>query len=97
MEAAASPHVGLELDTYHAGLMQEDLLEVWSRFGRLVGHIQIADVPGRHEPGTGKLPIGPFLDAVGRSDYQDHVGLEYHPLGATADSLVWIADQLSAK
>lgn len=92
VEAIGSPHVRLELDLYHAGLMKEDIVDVWEKFGHLVTHIQIADVPGRHEPGTGALPVVPFLEAVARSNYAHHVGLEYHPQGSTADSLNWIPE-----
>lgn len=94
VEAVGSPRVQLEYDLYHAGLMGDDLVDTWGRYGHLVGHIQIADVPGRHEPGTGKLPVRDFLAAVERSGYRDYVSLEYHPAGATGDSLAWIAPQL---
>jgi len=61
----------------------------------LVAHIQIVDVPGRHEPGTGSRPIGPFLDEVDRLGYEGFVGLEHCPLVDTATSLEWMKAEAS--
>jgi len=55
-----------------------------------IGHVQIADVPGRHEPGTGSEPIADFLQALDRLGYDGFVGLEYRPLVDTASSLRWL-------
>jgi hydroxypyruvate isomerase len=55
-----------------------------------VAHVQIADVPGRHEPGTGSQPIGDFLLELDRLGYDGFVGLEYRPLVDTPSSLEWM-------
>jgi hydroxypyruvate isomerase len=55
-----------------------------------IGHVQIADAPGRHEPGTGKLPIDSYLDRIAATGYDGWVGLEYQPSGASADSFDWL-------
>ena len=56
----------------------------------LVAHVQIADAPGRHEPGTGVQPIAEFLGELDRLGYEGFVGLEYRPLVDTASSLLWL-------
>ena len=60
-----------------------------ARAGR-IGHVQIADAPGRNEPGTGKLPIDAYLDRIAATGYDGWVGLEYKPSGASADAFDWL-------
>jgi hydroxypyruvate isomerase len=48
--------------------------------------VQIADAPGRHEPGTGELPIDRYLERIAATGYDGWVGLEYSPSGASEDS-----------
>ena len=90
VEAAGSPAVKLQLDQYHAGMAGEDAREVIARHGHLLGHAQIADVPGRHQPGTGAQPIPAFLAGLDAIGYQGCVGLEYKPLGTTEEALRWL-------
>jgi hydroxypyruvate isomerase len=65
-------------------------IEALRRYAPLVAHVQIADVPGRHQPGTGEQPIETFLDELDRIGYDGYVGLEYRPLGTTEESLAWL-------
>jgi hydroxypyruvate isomerase len=88
--AADSPSVRLQLDQYHVAMMGDDPIAALHRYDGLVRHVQIADLPGRHEPGTGSHPIREFLDELGAIGYDGVVGLEYRPLGSTADSLSWL-------
>jgi hydroxypyruvate isomerase len=90
VEAAASPSVRLQLDQYHVGMMGDDPREVLRRRFPLVEHVQIADVPGRHQPGTGKQPISQFLADLDALGYGGSIGLEYKPLGSTDESLAWL-------
>jgi hydroxypyruvate isomerase len=60
------------------------------RYGDRIGHVQIADAPGRHEPGTGSLDLDRPLAALAAAGYQGYVGLEYVPSGASADSFGWL-------
>jgi hydroxypyruvate isomerase len=55
-----------------------------------IGHIQFADVPGRHEPGTGEIDFTAVFAAIDSSGYDGWVGAEYAPLGRTIDSLGWL-------
>jgi hydroxypyruvate isomerase len=84
------PNVRLQLDQYHAAMAGEDAIDCLRRYFPLIAHVQIADVPGRHEPGTGTQPIEAFLSELDRLAYSGVVGLEYRPLVDTASSLDWM-------
>jgi hydroxypyruvate isomerase len=88
--SAGSPAVKLQLDQYHAGMMGVDARAAWKKHRALVDHVQIADVPGRHQPGTGKQPIAELLADLDRDGYGGLVGLEYRPQGTTEESLAWL-------
>jgi hydroxypyruvate isomerase len=55
-----------------------------------IGHVQFADSPGRHEPGTGGLDFGGIFRTIRGSSYAGWVGAEYHPLAATDAGLGWM-------
>jgi hydroxypyruvate isomerase len=85
------PNVRLQLDQYHAAMAGENALDCLRTYFPVVAHVQIADVPGRHEPGTGSQPIGDFLRELDRLGYDGYVGLEYRPLVDTSSSLAWMS------
>jgi hydroxypyruvate isomerase len=90
VEAVESPSVRLQFDQYHVAMSGADPLQEFHRYAPLIAHVQIADVPGRHEPGTGKQPIAAFLEELDRSGYDGFVGLEYRPLAKTGEGLRWL-------
>ncbi len=90
VEAVHHPNVRLQFDQYHAAMAGEDPIVSLHANLPLIAHVQIADVPGRHEPGTGTQPIRAFLDDLDGLGYQGFVGLEYRPLADTASSLQWM-------
>lgn len=77
------PNVRLQYDLYHAFQMNEPLPARLVGLLPLIGHIQVADAPGRHEPGTGDLPFMACLAALKQGGYQGDIGLEYHPRAET--------------
>jgi hydroxypyruvate isomerase len=77
-------------DLYHLAVNGDDLDKVVERHADRVGHVQIADAPGRHEPGTGSLDLDGPLGALAAAGYDGYVGLEYSPSGASADSFGWL-------
>ena len=83
-------NVSLQHDLYHMQIMEGDLARTLRRHADIISHIQLADNPGRHEPGTGEINY-PFLfsilDEIG---YTGWVGCEYIPAGKTMDGLSWI-------
>jgi hydroxypyruvate isomerase len=85
-----APNLFLQYDIYHMQRMEGELADTLRRYLPLIRHIQLADVPGRHQPGTGEINF-PFLfrllDELG---YDGWVGCEYLPQGETAASLGWL-------
>jgi hydroxypyruvate isomerase len=80
----------LQFDTYHAGRVGLDVVAAFRSVASSVGHVQVADVPGRHEPGTGSVDWVGFFAALDAAGYRGAVGLEYHPLAGTSDGLAWL-------
>jgi hydroxypyruvate isomerase len=78
------PNVRFQLDVYHVAMAGEDPIESVRRAGPLVGHVQLADMPGRHEPGSGELPFVAILGALDEAGYRDPIGLEFVPLDPAA-------------
>lgn len=84
---AACGNLYVQYDIYHAQVMEGDLARTIGENLASIGHIQIADNPGRHEPGTGEINF-PFLFAhLDRIGYTGWVGCEYKPASTTAASL----------
>jgi hydroxypyruvate isomerase len=90
-------NLGLLCDLYHLDVNGDDLDGVIDRYADRVAHVQIADAPGRHEPGTGQIDLDRHLDALAAAGYDGWVALEYKPLTSTAQGLDWLpADQRPA-
>lgn len=86
---AGHPNVELQYDFYHMQIMEGDLIETFNRLLPSIGHVQFADNPGRHEPGTGEINYDAVFAAVDASNYGGWVGAEYHPSRRTEDTLDW--------
>jgi len=82
-----SPHLRLLYDMYHSTVMDEDPAVVLAGCIDLVGHIQIADVPGRHEPGSGTIDWARYIAVLRSLSYDGALGLEYKPTGPTEETL----------
>jgi hydroxypyruvate isomerase len=83
-------NLGLLCDLYHLAVNGDDLDRAIATYADRVAHIQIADAPGRHEPGTGTLELDRHLADLAAAGYRGWVGLEYKPSGASADSFAWL-------
>jgi len=90
--AVGRPDVHLQYDVYHAQREEGELAATLRANLERIGHVQIADNPGRHQPGTGEIDYRFLLAELDRLGYQGFVGLEYVPAPDTAGSLGWIAD-----
>lgn len=92
VEAVGLPNLKLQYDIYHMQRGEGELAATIAANLDRIGHIQIADNPGRHQPGTGEINyrfLLPYLDRIG---YEGYVGLEYGPLGPTEESFGWIRE-----
>jgi hydroxypyruvate isomerase len=90
VQAVNHPNVRLQYDVYHAQMTEGNLITTIKRCLPYIGHIQISDVPGRHEPGTGEINYPAVFAAIDQVGYQGYIGLEYHPSGDTDRSLTWL-------
>lgn len=77
-------------DVYHLARNGDDVPHVLATYLDRIGHVQVADPPGRHQPGTGALDVAALLDQLDRSGYTGYVAAEYVPLGPSAESFGWI-------
>lgn len=85
-----APNLGLQFDSYHAQLITGDAMAVWRKHAGIVRHVQIAGVPGRHEPSGGMIDYPGFFAALDQSGYKGWVSAEYNPAGLTAQGLDWL-------
>jgi hydroxypyruvate isomerase len=91
IEAVGSDNLRLQYDIYHAQVMEGDLARNLQEHLPRIGHIQLADNPGRHEPGTGEINFSFLLRHLDRIGYPGWVGCEYQPSGRSEDSFGWLA------
>ncbi len=80
----------VQYDIYHAQRMEGELAGTMQKNLSRIGHIQIADNPGRNEPGTGEINFAFLFDFIDRIGYTGHIGAEYKPAGQTEAGLGWI-------
>jgi hydroxypyruvate isomerase len=91
IDEASVRNAALQYDLYHMQIMRGDLIPTMERLRERIGHIQFADTPGRHEPGTGEINFANVFAAIDRIGYAGWVGAEYRPAGRTIDGLSWVA------
>ncbi|HEX5804745.1 MAG TPA: hydroxypyruvate isomerase [Macromonas sp.] len=94
LDEVAHPNLKLQYDLYHAQRMEGNLVHTLRQHLPRIGHIQLADSPDRHEPGTGEINFHFVLQELDRLGYAGHVGCEYFPadagLGGTDAGLAWV-------
>jgi hydroxypyruvate isomerase len=94
VRAAGAANVGFLCDVYHLATNGDDIDAVLRDHAADIAHVQIADVPGRGEPGTGTLDIVGWLHALRDRGYRGRVALEYKPtVPSTPESLRWLPPQ----
>ena len=89
IEAVGSGNLFLLYDVYHMQMMGEEVMPMIKRNLTLIRHMQIADAPGRHEPGTGGIDFAALFEFIDESGYAGWVGCEYKPAGTTEEGLGW--------
>ncbi len=93
-EEVKHANLWLQYDIYHMQVMEGNLAKtIQENVGR-IGHIQLADNPGRHEPGTGEINFTNLFKFIDESGYTGWIGCEYKPAGATEDGLGWVKPYL---
>jgi len=82
VEQVGHPRVRLLYDVYHMSMMGEDARAEIEKKARWIGYLHAADMPGRHEPGTGTIPWRPIRDQLKKQEYPGFIGMEFSPLDA---------------
>jgi hydroxypyruvate isomerase len=88
--SSGTDNLRLLLDLYHLAANGDDVQAAVAAHTGRAGHVQIADHPGRHEPGTGQLALDALLSQLVAAGYGGYVGLEYKPSSDTLGSLAWL-------
>jgi len=95
-ERMQSGRIALLADLYHLTVNGDDVARVITQHTDEIGHVQVADAPGRHEPGSGSVPIVELVDLLGQHGYTGGIGLEYIPSGETVAGLSWLRQLVPA-
>jgi hydroxypyruvate isomerase len=90
IDAVGNDNLKLQYDLYHAQVMEGNLAATLQENFAKIGHIQLADVPGRHEPGSGEINFPFLFDHLDRLGYTGWIGCEYQPATTTAAGLIWL-------
>jgi hydroxypyruvate isomerase len=83
------PNLRIQFDFYHAQIVGGDLIRRFEKHLPVVGHVQVAAVPTRHEPDEGEVHYPAVFESLDRLGYQGWIGAEYRPRGRTEDGLAW--------
>jgi len=94
VEAADSPSLKIQYDIYHMQIMEGDVTRTINANFDSIHHYQLADNPGRHEPGTGELNYDFLLSHLDAKGYDGWIGCEYIPIAGTVEGLGWAAKYL---
>jgi hydroxypyruvate isomerase len=97
IEATRSDNVFVQYDIYHMQIMEGDLAPTIEANLARIAHMQLADTPGRHEPGTGEINYPFLFDFIDRLGYAGWIGCEYRPRTTTLDGLGWIRPYLAQR
>ncbi|NYI70660.1 hydroxypyruvate isomerase [Naumannella cuiyingiana] len=97
VDAAGRDNVAILADLYHLAVNGDDVEAVIDTHTDRIGHVQVADAPGRHQPGTGTLPLAAQLAALQAAGYVGNVGLEYIPDGPSERSFGWLTEEFTTK
>jgi hydroxypyruvate isomerase len=90
IERLNHPRLKLQFDIYHTQRTEGNLVGLLQKHMAHIGHIQIADSPGRHQPGTGEINWKYVLGQVETLNYDGYIGLEYNPIHETLGSFAWL-------
>ena len=94
IDAVGADNLLLQYDVFHMQIVEGDIAKTIERLLPRIGHIQVADVPDRNEPGTGEINYPWLLAQIDRLGYKGWIGAEYIPKGDTAEGLKWAAPYL---
>ena len=94
IDAVGADNLRLQYDIFHMQIVEGDLAKTIERLLPRIGHMQLADVPDRHEPGSGEINYDFLLPEIDRLGYRGWIGCEYIPKGDTVQGLTWATPYL---
>ncbi|SDZ95647.1 2-oxo-tetronate isomerase [Rubrimonas cliftonensis] len=97
LDAVGADNLSIQFDIYHEQVMAGDLAPSLKTHLPRIGHVQVADTPGRHEPGTGEINYAFLFDWLDQIGYRGWVGCEYRPRAGTRAGLDWIRPWLGGR
>lgn len=89
IDKIGKPNIRMQFDFYHVQIVGGDLIYRLEKFLPVIGHLQCAAVPSRHEPDEGEINYPAVFEAIDRLGYQGWIGAEYRPRARTEDGLGW--------
>ncbi|OHV12841.1 2-oxo-tetronate isomerase [Kushneria phosphatilytica] len=89
IEMLGAPNIRMQMDFYHAQIMEGDLWQSWQQHRNQVGHLQVASVPERHEPDSGEVNYPWLFEQLDQAGYSGWIGCEYRPWHETSAGLKW--------
>ena len=92
LDEVAHANAYLQYDVYHAQRMEGELANIYRTNKARISHIQIADNPGRHQPGSGEINYPWLIGDLMASGYAGYLGLEYIPTPDSVQSLAWVSE-----
>ncbi len=92
IERAGHKNLAIQYDVYHMQIMEGNLVNTIRDNLDQIGHIQFADTPGRHEPGTGEINFPNLFDAIDKMGWKGWLGAEYFPSKRTEKTLGWMSE-----
>ena len=92
VDEVGSPSITLLYDVYHQQVTEGNVIQTITEHVDRIGHIHVADVPGRHEPGTGELNYANVFDAIDDAGYEGSVGCEFSPTGDPDDAMAAVRE-----
>ncbi|MEJ2058585.1 MAG: hydroxypyruvate isomerase [Desulfofustis sp.] len=92
IEAVGSSNLKFQYDIYHMQRMEGELINTITALKEVIGHIQLADNPGRHEPGSGEINFDNLFRAIDAAGYEGWIGCEYIPAATTEEGLGWLSN-----
>ncbi|SFR89178.1 hydroxypyruvate isomerase [Halomicrobium zhouii] len=92
VDEVGSDAVALLYDVYHQQITEGNVIDTITEHVDEIGHIHVADVPGRHEPGTGELNYANVFDAIDDADYDGYVGCEFSPTGDPDEAMAAVLE-----
>jgi hydroxypyruvate isomerase len=90
LEQVGAPNLKVQMDFYHAQIMEGDIISTFRKYSPNIGHVQIASVPDRHEPDLGELNYPWLFAMMDEAGYDGWIGCEYRPREGTTAGLGWM-------